>query len=65
MQAPTNIHMKVVAKRLLRYLKGTLDHGLHLSRAIDLSHKIVILIGLDILMITSLLLPILFIWGLM
>ena len=36
MQALTEIHMKVV-KRLLHYLKGTLDHGLHLSRATNLS----------------------------
>ena len=39
MQAPTKIHMKT-GKRLLCYLKGTLDHGLHLSRATDLSHSI-------------------------
>jgi len=30
MQAPIEIYMKVV-KRLLRYFKETLDHGLHLS----------------------------------
>jgi len=39
MQAPTEILMKAI-KHLLRYLKGTLDHGLHLSRATDLSHNI-------------------------
>jgi len=39
MQAPTKIHMKT-GKRLLCYLKGTLDHGLRLSRATDLSHSI-------------------------
>ena len=31
MQALPEIHMKA-AKCLLRYLKWTLDHGLHLSR---------------------------------
>jgi len=36
MEAPTEIHMKD-AKRLLRYLQRTLDHGLHLSRTTDLS----------------------------
>jgi len=36
MQAPTEIHMKSV-NRLLRYLKGTLDHGLHFSQATNLS----------------------------
>ena len=35
MQAPIEIHMKVV-KCLLCYLKGTLDHDLHLSRFTDL-----------------------------
>jgi len=36
MQAPTEILMKA-AKRLLCYLKGTHDHGLHLSRTTNLS----------------------------
>jgi len=64
MHAPTEIHMKVV-KRLLHYLKGTLNHGLHLSRTNDLSLKAFCDSDLarDILMIASLLLPILFIWG--
>jgi len=36
MQAPTEIHMKA-AKRIFRYLKGILDHGLHLSRTTNFS----------------------------
>ena len=37
MQAPTEIHIEV-AKRLLCYLKGALDHSLYLSRTTYLSH---------------------------
>lgn len=36
LNAPTTIHMQA-AKRILRYLKGTTDHGLHLTRDTSLS----------------------------
>ena len=36
MKAPIEVHMQAV-KRLPRYLKSTLTHGLHLTRASDLS----------------------------
>lgn len=36
LNAPTTIHMQA-AKRILRYLKGTIDHGLHLTRDTSLS----------------------------
>ena len=35
MQNPLESHGKVV-KRILSYLKGTLDHGLHLKRSMNL-----------------------------
>ena len=35
MQAPLESHWKVV-KRILRYLKGTLHHGLHLRKSLTL-----------------------------
>ena len=36
MKAPTDLHMQAV-KRLPRYLKGTLAHGLYLTKSNDLS----------------------------
>ena len=35
MQAPLESHLKIV-KRILRYLKGTLHHGLHLRKSYNL-----------------------------
>ena len=35
MQNPLESHWKVI-KRILKYLRGTLDHGLHLKRSMNL-----------------------------
>jgi len=57
------VTLLLTANNVLCYLKGTLDHAWSspLSRHRSLSQDFLILIGLEILMITSLLLPILFI----
>ena len=35
MQAPLESHLKIV-KRILKYLKGTFHHGLHLRKSYNL-----------------------------
>ena len=36
MQRPTNEHWKAV-KRILRYLRATMDYGIHLKKVVELS----------------------------